>query len=380
MSNFKLALASHLPLQPSGGGLYSVTYNIHSQLQRCFSSVNFCRVVPRIGALDAIRSKLLRRVLHRPGTFYQFSKRNLRATARQVSKSLPSGVDAVFFRSSTRWIGCRLTLPYFVHTDVVFHTFFHNTFDSSEFIASDLQRIWDTERAFLEGAAAVFFESDWGLQKARSAYQLTGNNFVALRNGGGLAPHNCDAWDGNSLRLVSIAKHFQQKGGDIVLEAFRMLKPRYPELQWHIIGGPPELNCESGDGIHYEGFLRPDVSSERVRFREILTNAFLLVHPTREDTNPLVLIEAAHFGCPCVSVDDFAIPELVVNGETGVLLKRPVTGESLANAIENMIVERSLYLDMRRKAHERAVQQFQWEAIGDEMASHIRRCLAPSVQ
>jgi hypothetical protein len=116
MLNFKLAFLSHLPLQPSGGGLYSVTYNVHLQLQRCFPSLTFCKVVPRIGAFDAIRSKLLRRVLHRPGAFYQFSKQNLRATAQKVSKTLPSGIDAVFFRSSTRWIGCRPTVPYFVHT------------------------------------------------------------------------------------------------------------------------------------------------------------------------------------------------------------------------------------------------------------------------
>lgn len=355
--------------------MQAVSFRIAQQLDRYFDLNDVGAIVPQVSKTDALHSKIRRRLFHLPGIFYPFSARTLQATAKRVDQFIDNDTDTVFFRSSTRWIMCRPVIPYFVHTDVVFHTFFHNTFDPSDFIASDIQRIWDEERSFLEGAAAVFFESEWGLQKARLAYQLTGNNYVALRNGGGLEPPDCDAWDGHSLRLVSIAKHFKQKGGDIVQEAFRMLKPRYPELQWHIIGGPPEGDCDSIDGIHYEGFLHTDGPAELIRFREILTNAFLLVHPTREDTNPLVLIEAAYFGCPSVSVDDFAVPELVVNGETGVLLKRPVTGESLANAIERLILERNGYLDLRRKARERALQRFQWDAIGDEMAGHIRRCL-----
>jgi glycosyltransferase involved in cell wall biosynthesis len=374
----KLLYVSHLPRRPSGGGMLAVSFRIAQQLDHYFDLQDIGPIVPHVSVMDALLSKIRRKVFDVPGRFYQFSANTLAATARQIEEHIGDETDAVFFRSLTRWIDCRPTVPYYVHTDVVFHTFFHNTFDPTDFSTSDLQRIWDEERKFLEGAAAVFFESEWGLQKARSAYQLTGNNFIALRNGGGIEPPDCDAWDGHSLRLVSIAKHFQQKGGDIVLEAFRMLKPRYPELQWHIIGGPPEGDLEGIDGIHYEGFLRTDVPAELIRFREMLANAFLLVHPTREDTNPLVLIEAAYFGCPSVSVDDFAIPELVVNGETGVLLKRPITGESLADAIENLILERNLYLDLRRKARVRAVQQFQWDAIGDEMASHIRRCLVQS--
>ena len=330
----KLLYVSHLPRRPSGGGMLAVSFRIAQQLDRYFDLQDIGPIVPHVSVMDALLSKIRRKVIHVPGRFYQFSANTLAATARHVEQLIGADRDGVFFRSSTRWIHCRPTVPYFVHTDVVFHTFFGNTFDPTDFITSDLQRIWAAERAFLEGAAAVFFESEWGLQKAREAYQLSGNHYVALRNGGGIEPPGCDVWAGGSLRLVSIAKHFKQKGGDIVLEAFRMLKPR-----------------------------------------EILTDSFLLVHPTREDTNPLVLIEAAYFGCPSVSVDDFAIPELVVDGETGLLLKRPVTGESVANAIEKLILERNLYLDLRRKARERAVQEFQWDAIGEGMANHICRSL-----
>lgn len=90
------------------------------------------------------------------------------------------------------------------------------------------------------------------------------------------------------------------------------------------------------------------------------------MHPTREDTNPLVLIEAAYFGCPSVTVNDFAIPELVVDGETGVLLPRPVTPELLASSIERLLATETQYLAMRRKARQRSMKRFQWDSIGNE--------------
>ncbi|HQX49779.1 MAG TPA: glycosyltransferase family 4 protein [Planctomycetaceae bacterium] len=366
-----LALVSHLPLKPSGGGLFSVTWNVMEILQEHFRVQAIPPVIPRTSRWEAAISKICRRVLRCPGMFYEFSDQTLRSTALQLEEVAASGVDALFFRSCTRWIYSKPQVPYFVHTDVVFHTFFQNTFRVEDFIRSDLQRIWDAERDFLENAACAFFESGWGLRKAREAYGLQGDHYVVLNNGGVLEPPVEDVWDGNSLQLLTIAKNFRQKGGDLVLEAFKRLKPQYPQLEWSIVGGEPEGDWQSVPGIRYEGFLRPDVPDELQRFRELMANAFLLVHPTREDTNPLVLIEAAYFGCPSVSVNDFAIPELVVDGQTGLLLSRPVTVEALVDAITALIESRERYLIMRRMARERSIRQFNWEVIGQKMAGEI---------
>jgi len=366
-----LAMVSHLPLKPSGGGLFSVTWNVMEMLKEHFRVQAIPPIIPRTSRWEATISKIRRRVLRMPGRFYEFSDQTLRSTAIQLEELAACGVDALFFRSCTRWIYSKPQIPYFVHTDVVFHTFFHNTFRAEDFIRSDLQRIWDAERAFLENAACVFFESDWGLRKARDAYGLQGNHYVVLNNGGVLSPPAEDVWDGNSLRLLTIAKNFRQKGGDLVLEAFKRLKLRYPQLEWSIVGGQPEGEWERVPGIRYEGFLRTDVPDELQRFRELMANAFLLVHPTREDTNPLVLIEAAYFGCPSVSVNDFAIPELVVDGETGLLLSRPMSVEALVDAITALLESRERYLAMRKKVRERSVSKFDWEVIGQKMANEI---------
>ncbi|MBL8869740.1 MAG: glycosyltransferase family 4 protein [Planctomycetaceae bacterium] len=229
----------------------------------------------------------------------------------------------------------------------------------------------------MANAQIVFFESEWGLQKAKAALQLDGVNFRVAHNGGGLVPPDSDTWDGKSQKLVTIAKDFKQKGGDLVFEAFKILKPRYPNLEWHIIGGKPLESTASMPGIHYEGFLRPSVAEELQRFRNLMENAFLLVHPTREDTNPLVLIEAAYFGCPSISVRDFAIPELVLDNQTGYLIDRPVTAFDIAQKIEEAILSPN-YRTMRHEARNYSTRHFTWQATGVLIAAEIHAALEKS--
>jgi len=96
------------------------------------------------------------------------------------------------------------------------------------------------------------------------------------------------------------------------------------------------------------------------------------VHPTREDVNPLVLIEAAQFGCPVVSVRDFAIPELVRDGETGVLLDRPVTSALLSSTIQELLRDSQRLQAMSRQAISCSERRFSWDQIGDRIAESIR--------
>jgi len=366
-----LAYITDLEKHPGGGGSYAVNWHTQEQLGKYFEILAPGPIVPEVSEWERFVSRLQRHVFRKPGRFFYFSPATLDSNAKKATKHFENGVDGVFFRSATRWCHCTPEIPYFVYLDIVFHTFFENTFDKKNFIASDLQRIFDAEAKFLEGASTVFFESNWGLQKAREAYSLVGDHYHVAGRGGVLELPEADTWHGEFLILLSIAMNFEQKGGDIILQAYRDLKKHHPQLRWHIIGGQPTGNWESVDGIVYEGLLDPDNGTDLDRFRSLLSQAFLLVHPTREDTNPLVLTEAAYFGSPCISVNRFAIPELVINGQTGLLLETPAQPNELADAIRKLINSPDDYREMRRSAFAFSHEHFDWNRIGDRMANEI---------
>lgn len=362
---------SHLPLQSEGGGLYAVTWNTWRALQQHIPEMQFVQLTPGADLAARFRSQVLRKILKRPGNFFQFSRRALEQTAQQVELSVPEGAKCILFRTSTRWIACRPKVPYFVHLDAVFHTFCRNTFRAGEFDGKDLQRIFEQEAEFLEGAAGVFFESSWGLEQAVQHYQLRGHHYTSVGVAGNLpvaATYNEAA---RSRSVLTVAKRFAQKGGDYLAAGWLQLRQQFPDCSWHIVGGPAPSEVLQLPGVIYEGFLRPDVPAELMRLQTLLQQTSLLVHPTREDMNPLVLLEAAGFGCPAVTVRDFAIPELVQDGTTGVLLDRPLSGPAVAAAVAALWNDPRRLQDMSQAAWQSVRQRGGWDAIGDRLAGLI---------
>jgi len=310
-----------------------------------------------------------------PGNFDFFSPKRLRANANAVNRMIDSDMDVAFFKGCTPWINYIPSVPYFAYLDVCFHTYFFNTFRPQDFRQSDLDRIWSQEAAWINNASGIFFESEWGLKKAIDAYQLEGKNFIYVGRGGNIPIPKNDIYDNSNLRLISIARNYRQKGGDITFEAYLKLKKIYPKLAWDIVGGKPDIPWKRINDIKYHGFLDKNNTDELRQFQSLLEQAFLLVHPSREDTNPLVISEAGYFGCPTISVKNFAIPELIKNGQNGILLNYPADAESIVSAVRSVIEDPDKYKSMRRKAREYSLQIASWDVVGDRIAQHIKEVL-----
>lgn len=373
-----IAVISHLPLQSDGGGTYAVTWNLWRVLNERLPDLRFFRLTPTCDLPARFRSLVLRRILHRPGNFFQFSQKTLLHTAGQLQRLLPRNAGHVLFRTSTRWIACRPRVPYFVHLDAVFHTFHRNTFRAGAFDRSDLQRIYDQEAEFLEGAAGVFFESQWGLQQALSNYRLRGTHYHSVGVAGNLPTPSQFPSGKRDHSILTIAKNFAQKGGDYVAEAWPVLRTQFPDCCWHIVGGPPPTSVRSIPGVSYHGYLKASAPVDLQKLQRLLSSSSLLIHPTREDINPLVLLEAAGYGCPAVTVRDFAIPELVLDGETGVLLDRPLSGAKIAASICSLWEDQHRLDRFSRAAWERVRVSSGWERIGCSIADAIGRTTTDS--
>jgi glycosyltransferase involved in cell wall biosynthesis len=78
------------------------------------------------------------------------------------------------------------------------------------------------------------------------------------------------------------------------------------------------------------------------------------------DGLPTVLLEAMASGTPCVSTDVTGIPEILTEGETGLLAKQE-DAVSLAAAIERLLDDRELAARCARAARARIEQDFDRE-------------------
>lgn len=149
-------------------------------------------------------------------------------------------------------------------------------------------------------------------------------------------------------RLLFVARDFQTKGGDLAVEVLRRLRENRPGTSLAVAGSPaPDPGI---DGVRWLG-----PKSRDELYRHVYPQADVFVYPTRFDCAPLVVMEALAHGIPVVAPRAFAIPELVVDGVTG-MLHEPGDVAGATTAVEALLDDppRRLAMGQAARADHRA--------------------------
>ena len=149
------------------------------------------------------------------------------------------------------------------------------------------------------------------------------------------APVQLDVTAGGRL-LVAVARLDRQKGLDVAVRALALVRERHPGALLCVLGEGPEraaleaLAAELGvaDALLLPGRVG-DVAS-------VLRQAEVVVHPARWEGFGLALLEAMLCDRPLVASRVSSIPEIVADGETGVLVP-PDDVAALAAAVNRLL-------------------------------------------
>ena len=186
---------------------------------------------------------------------------------------------------------------------------------------------------------------------------------------------------GDPVRLVSVGRAVEKKGYDDLLAALEALPT---ELNWqftHIGGG------ELSEALVADAAARG--LSDRITWRgaqpreEVIAtcqSADLFVLPSKlaksgdRDGLPNVLMEAQSMGLCCLSTRVSAIPELILDGKTGVLVD-PGAADQLAAAMTRLIQAPETRHTLGLAAAERVRSEFSTDPGLDRLAEKFRKVL-----
>ncbi|MGB5833979.1 MAG: glycosyltransferase family 4 protein, partial [Thiohalocapsa sp.] len=171
-----------------------------------------------------------------------------------------------------------------------------------------------------------------------------------------------------------VGRFIRDKGQDIAIDALsRLSVPAHLALIGdHATPWGRDMRLQSGsaaagDRIHFVGF-RDDV-------REQLGDCDLVVAPSRREALSLALIEAAAAGVPVVASSIGGIPEVVTDGETGILVA-PEDPARLARAIDSLITDQAIRVRFGHAARRRYENHFSLQPMLDATEA-VYRGLAP---
>ncbi|MBK7231846.1 MAG: glycosyltransferase family 4 protein [Saprospiraceae bacterium] len=152
------------------------------------------------------------------------------------------------------------------------------------------------------------------------------------------------------VRIAYLSGIFFQKGIFVLLDAFELLKKKYPYLELHVAGTfnsdaeMSALDCEKvfmlrvtpNSGIYYHGFL------SGIEKCEFLNKTDLFVLPTMHPSEgiPISIIEAFRSGCVVISSKLLYLPLLVTELEGKCAV--PGSVESLVENIESFILNEEI--------------------------------------
>ena len=155
----------------------------------------------------------------------------------------------------------------------------------------------------------------------------------------------------NSNRLLYLGRVVPKKGLHILLRALSLINDA--EL---VIAGPYEKRYFE----KLQGLVAKLKLEDRVKFKgkvteeekiDLMSSCSVLVCPTLADYHPIVLLEAQALGVPVIATKVGAIPEIVLDDETGLLVKAGDPYE-LAKSITMLIENEDLRRHFSVKARE----------------------------
>ncbi|WP_385645778.1 glycogen synthase [Streptomyces sp. SudanB91_2054] len=177
--------------------------------------------------------------------------------------------------------------------------------------------------------------------------------------------------------VLFVGRITRQKGVPHLLRAARAIDPAAQLVLCAGAPDTPEIDREfrdlfaelsrSREGVHWIPRMLP-----RPEVIQLLTHAAVFVCPSVYEPLGIVNLEAMACGTPVVASRVGGIPEVVADGETGVLVPRDASGTAdgdrdfeagLARALDSLLGDPDAARRMGEVGRARAVAEFGWDAV-----------------
>ena len=176
--------------------------------------------------------------------------------------------------------------------------------------------------------------------------------------------------------VLAIGRLIAQKDHDTLLRAFALAREHHPDARLAILGWGI-LEEETRELVHERGLAESVVLPGRVEPRAWLERADIFAHSSRWEGFGIVLLEAMLAELPVVATRVSAIPEIVVGGQTGLLVEAG-DAEAFAAALTELLDDPSRRTVLGKAGLARARAEFSVARMTRRTIDVYRDALAES--
>ena len=178
---------------------------------------------------------------------------------------------------------------------------------------------------------------------------------------------------GSEVVIGAVARLSKEKGLRYLLEAFAMVAGRYPQARLVLAGDGPErrrlerLSARLGvaERVRFLG----EVPHEQVP--AVLQGFDVFAMPSTYEGFGVAALEAEAMEVPVVASNVHGIPDVVVDGETGLLVP-PRDRQALASALERLLSDSDLRRRLGQAGRAFVAEHYSWEENTAQMEALYR--------
>ena len=186
-----------------------------------------------------------------------------------------------------------------------------------------------------------------------------------------------EAPKGGRLKLLFVGFDWERKGGEIALAAFRHLRLRAPDAEFHVVGSRPQTALET-PGVTVHGWLSKRDPRQAEKLLSLYRDSSFFLMPTRYEAFGIVYSEACAFGLSPVASNTGGVGAIIHDGENGLLLPHDASPEAFAKAILAVWSDANRCQTMRRAARAAYETRLNWRSWGDKVDAELHRiCRVP---
>lgn len=182
----------------------------------------------------------------------------------------------------------------------------------------------------------------------------------------------------NKFKILFVGRHIERKGICYLIEAAKYLPRDKFEIRIVGVGNLTEqlkqqaAAVNEGAEIIFTGKLSPEDLANEYKTANVFTLPAIVDHKGDTEGLGVVLIEAMELGLPIVASNVGGIPDVVVDGESGILVpeKDPA---ALADAFKRLEADPTLIQKLLAGARNRIDKCFTWDGIIERQVEVYKR-------
>lgn len=209
---------------------------------------------------------------------------------------------------------------------------------------------WRLSRMVFQAAQHIVTWSEWARQSLIQDYAVSPQHVTVVAPGVNVAE-----WQRpqprvrhtRPVKILFVGGDLERKGGKLLIEAFRRLRPT---AELHLV---TRDQVAPEPGLFFYHAMQPNSAA----LKQLYFDCDIFALPTYGDCLPMVLSEAGAAGMAIISTRVAAIPEIIRDGETGLLVPTG-DGAALAAALERLVSMPELRLRLGERAVDHVSQVY----------------------